>query len=32
MMQELAGVLPGEYAADSVELVFRGHLSKGKTK
>ena len=32
MMQELAGVLPGEYEADSVELVFRGHLSKGKTK
>jgi hypothetical protein len=24
--------LPGEYEADSVELVFRGHLSKGKTK
>ena len=32
MMQELAGVLPGEYEADSVELVFRGHLAKGKTK
>jgi len=32
MMQELAEVLPGEYEADSVELVFRGHLSKGKTK
>jgi len=24
--------LPGEYEADSVELVFRGHLAKGKTK
>jgi Fur family peroxide stress response transcriptional regulator len=32
MMQELAGVLPEEYEADSVELVFRGHLAKGKTK
>ena len=32
MMHELAEVLPGEYRADSVELVFRGHLAKGKTK
>jgi len=31
-MHELAEVLPGEYRADSVELVFRGHLAKGKTK
>jgi Fur family peroxide stress response transcriptional regulator len=32
MMHELAEVLPVEYRADSVELVFRGHLAKGKTK
>jgi Fur family peroxide stress response transcriptional regulator len=32
MMHELAEVLPDEYRADSVELVFRGHLAKGKTK
>lgn len=32
MMKDLAKVLPGEYLADSVELVFRGHLSKGKSK
>ncbi|NDE85180.1 MAG: transcriptional repressor [Verrucomicrobia bacterium] len=32
MMKDLAKVLPGEYSADSVELVFRGHLSKGKTQ
>jgi Fur family peroxide stress response transcriptional regulator len=32
MMSDLAKVLPGEYSADSVELVFRGHLAKGKAK
>ena len=32
MMSDLAKVLPGEYSADSVELVFRGHLAKGKVK
>jgi len=32
MMRDLAKVLPGEYSADSVELVFRGHLSKGNNK
>jgi Fur family peroxide stress response transcriptional regulator len=32
MMRDLAKVLPGEYSADSVELVFRGHLAKGKAK
>jgi Fur family peroxide stress response transcriptional regulator len=32
MMKDLAKVLPGEYSADSVELVFRGHLSKGNNK
>ncbi|NBS49808.1 MAG: transcriptional repressor, partial [Verrucomicrobia bacterium] len=32
MMKDLAKVLPGEYSADSVELVFRGHLAKEKTK
>ena len=32
MMMDLERVLPGEYSADSVELVFRGHLSKGKSK
>jgi len=25
-------VLPENYSADSVELVFRGHLEKGKSK
>lgn len=30
MMKDLAKVLPGKYSADSVELVFRGHLAKGK--
>jgi Fur family peroxide stress response transcriptional regulator len=28
-MEKLTDVLPGKYQADSVELVFRGHLSKG---
>jgi Fur family peroxide stress response transcriptional regulator len=32
MMKDLAKVLPGEYSADSVELVFRGHLLKGNNK
>lgn len=32
MMKDLVKVLPGNYSADSVELVFRGHLGKGKTK
>jgi len=32
MMKDLVKVLPGNYSADSVELVFRGHLEKGKTK
>lgn len=32
MMNGLTKVLPGEYSADSVELVFRGHLAKGKVK
>jgi Fur family peroxide stress response transcriptional regulator len=30
MMKDLAKVLPGKYSADSVELVFRGHLANGK--
>jgi len=32
MMKDLVKVLPGNYSADSVELVFRGHLEKRKTK
>ncbi|MCX6935765.1 MAG: transcriptional repressor [Verrucomicrobia bacterium] len=32
MMQNLAKMLSGEYSADSVELVFRGHLAKGQEK
>jgi Fur family peroxide stress response transcriptional regulator len=32
MMKDLVKVLPENYSADSVELVFRGHLEKGKTK
>ena len=32
MMKDLATVLPEKYSADSVELVFRGHLLKGKNK
>jgi Fur family peroxide stress response transcriptional regulator len=30
-MEKLTDVLPGTYQADSVELVFRGHLSKGNS-
>ena len=32
MMNGLTRVLPGGYSADSVELVFRGHLAKGNVK